>query len=190
MRFSLLPYEAIPGKRERCALRERGLSDSSLSLSLSQHCALQLRRRRSKQYVDAALYLQDEVAAGRVNHVALTNFGVEPMEKVTFFHLSPSSQPVSRPAQRDDGCFGSCSAQMWDAGVKIAANQIQYSLLDRRPELYMNEFCRLHGIGLLPYGVMAGGFLSDRYLNLDAKDVTMDTSRCAGGLPLLTAESV
>lgn len=57
--------------------------------------------------------------------------------------------------------------QMWDAGVKIASNQIQYSLLDRRPELYMNEFCRLHGIGLLPYGVMAGGFLSDRYLNAE-----------------------
>ena len=51
--------------------------------------------------------------------------------------------------------------------MKIAANQIQYSLLDRRPELYMNEFCRLHGIGLLPYGVMAGGFLSDRYLNAE-----------------------
>jgi len=41
--------------------------------------------------VDAALYLQDEVAAGRVKHVAMTNFGVEPMEKVC---EAPPVRPV------------------------------------------------------------------------------------------------
>lgn len=46
----------------------------------------------------------------------------------------------------------------------MAANQIQYSLLDRRPELRMNDFCAATGMRLLPYGVVAGGFLSDAYI--------------------------
>lgn len=46
----------------------------------------------------------------------------------------------------------------------MAANQIQYSLLDRRPELRMNDFCAKTGMRLLPYGVVAGGFLSDAYI--------------------------
>lgn len=40
--------------------------------------------------------------------------------------------------------------------------QVQYSLLDRRPTVAMAEFCASKGIGLLPYGVVGGGFLSDR----------------------------
>jgi aryl-alcohol dehydrogenase-like predicted oxidoreductase len=42
--------------------------------------------------------------------------------------------------------------------------QVQYSLLDRRPENGMADFCAAHGMQLLPYGVVAGGLLSDRYL--------------------------
>lgn len=42
--------------------------------------------------------------------------------------------------------------------------QVQYSLLDRRPENGMAEFCLRHGMRLLPYGVVAGGLLSDRYI--------------------------
>ena len=43
---------------------------------------------------------------------------------------------------------------------------MQYSLLDRRPENGMADFCVKHGIGILPYGVLAGGFLSDKYLGM------------------------
>ena len=46
--------------------------------------------------------------------------------------------------------------------------QVQYSLLDRRPENAMADFCAQHGISLLPYGTTAGGLLSDRYLGLRA----------------------
>ena len=46
--------------------------------------------------------------------------------------------------------------------------QVQYSLLDRRPENGMIDYCALHDIQLLPYGTVAGGFLSDRYLGLPA----------------------
>lgn len=42
--------------------------------------------------------------------------------------------------------------------------QVQYSLLDRRPENGMAAFCSEHNIKLLPYGAVAGGFLSEKYL--------------------------
>lgn len=33
----------------------------------------------------------------------------------------------------------------------------------------MADFCAQHGIKLLPYGVLAGGFLSDKYLGASPK---------------------
>lgn len=48
-------------------------------------------------------------------------------------------------------------------------SQVQYSLLDRRPENGMADFCAQHNIKLLPYGVLAGGFLSDKYLGVSPK---------------------
>jgi aryl-alcohol dehydrogenase-like predicted oxidoreductase len=53
-----------------------------------------------------------------------------------------------------------------DAGVTPATIQLQYSVLDRRPENDMIDFCREHGISLLCYGTVAGGFLSERYLGM------------------------
>lgn len=49
-------------------------------------------------------------------------------------------------------------------GVKIVAQQIQYSILDRRPENGMVDFCQDNGIGLLCYGTVAGGFLAEKYM--------------------------
>jgi aryl-alcohol dehydrogenase-like predicted oxidoreductase len=46
--------------------------------------------------------------------------------------------------------------------------QLQYSLLDTRPENLTSGFCLANGISLLPYGVLAGGFLSDKYLGVPA----------------------
>ena len=48
--------------------------------------------------------------------------------------------------------------------------QVAYSLLDRRPQNGMAEYCRQHNIAILPYGVVAGGLLSDRYLGADASE--------------------
>ena len=50
------------------------------------------------------------------------------------------------------------------AGVRVATHQVQYSLLDARPELRMVEYCRSQGIPLLCYGAVAGGWLSERWL--------------------------
>ncbi len=48
--------------------------------------------------------------------------------------------------------------------ASVVSMQAQYSLLDRRPEQSMIECCAEDDVALLPYGVLAGGFLSDRYL--------------------------
>ena len=51
-----------------------------------------------------------------------------------------------------------------DAGVPLSSMQVQYSVLDRRPENGLAALCRAHGVGLFCYGSVAGGFLSDRWL--------------------------
>ncbi|HVO00850.1 MAG TPA: aldo/keto reductase [Candidatus Cybelea sp.] len=50
------------------------------------------------------------------------------------------------------------------AGVPVVAMQVQYSLLDARPEHKLVEVARRHGIQLLVYGTVAGGFLTERWL--------------------------
>ena len=55
-------------------------------------------------------------------------------------------------------------AELLQTEFRLASIQCQYSLLDRRPETGMTELCTLHGVKLLPYGVLAGGFLSDKYI--------------------------
>ena len=67
-------------------------------------------------------------------------------------------------------------AALADAGVEVAAHQIQFSLLDRRPLLQQTAWCAKSGCKLLPYGVLAGGLLSDAYLGVAADAVNLDTS--------------
>jgi len=56
-----------------------------------------------------------------------------------------------------------CLRELVEAGIPIAAHQVQYSLLDRRAEEALAGFCTRNGIQLLCYGSVAGGFLSDRW---------------------------
>mmetsp|Transcript_15856 Transcript_15856/g.51956 ORF Transcript_15856/g.51956 Transcript_15856/m.51956 type:complete len:426 (+) Transcript_15856:756-2033(+) len=99
----------------------------------------------AKGYIDAGLYLMDLKASGKVKNIALTNFDTARM------------------------------AEICDAGVEVATNQIQYSLLDRRPEREMARFCKERGVGLLPYGVLGGGLLTQAALGVRADGVRMDT---------------
>ncbi len=55
-------------------------------------------------------------------------------------------------------------AAMLQAGVRLASMQVQYSLLDDRPARGMTALAAAHGIKLLCYGTVAGGFLSERWL--------------------------
>jgi len=85
-------------------------------------------------YVEAAGWLEELSHAGKIRHIGLTNFDQR--------HL----------------------AEIIAAGIRVIAHQVQYSVLDRRPARAMAALCAEHGIGLLCYGALAGGFLSNRYL--------------------------
>jgi aryl-alcohol dehydrogenase-like predicted oxidoreductase len=85
-------------------------------------------------YVRTALELKRLREAGLLTHIGVTNFDVPRLE------------------------------QLVRAGVPILSHQVQYSLLDDRPAHGMVDFCRRHGIALLCYGTVAGGFLSDQWL--------------------------
>lgn len=89
---------------------------------------------RDQSYLDALRHLADLQHEGKIRHVALTNFDTERLRIIA------------------------------DHGIRIVANQVQYSLVDRRPEIRMIEFCRDHGITLLTYGTLLGGLLSEKYL--------------------------
>lgn len=50
------------------------------------------------------------------------------------------------------------------SGVPVVSNQVCYSLLDQRAARAMGPYCAAHGVGLLAFGTLAGGFLTDRWL--------------------------
>ena len=85
-------------------------------------------------YLDALKHLCDLQQEGKIRHLALTNFDTE--------HLSAIA----------------------DHGVRVVSNQVQYSLIDRRPEVRMASFCSDHQMTLLAYGTLLGGLLSEEYL--------------------------
>ncbi len=82
----------------------------------------------------AAQWLDECRRQGKIRHIGLTNFDAA--------HVSVIAA----------------------AGVPIVSHQVQYSVLDRRPSHGMSALCGTHGIGLLTYGALAGGFLSERWL--------------------------
>jgi aryl-alcohol dehydrogenase-like predicted oxidoreductase len=84
--------------------------------------------------VEAAVWLDELRQAGKIRHVGLTNFDQARLSEIEA------------------------------AGVRVASHQVQYSVLDRRPTLGVAARCARQGTGLLCYGAVAGGFLSDSYL--------------------------
>ena len=54
---------------------------------------------------------------------------------------------------------------MTEKGISLVSNQVQYSILDQRPEKLMIPYCQKHEIQLITYGTLLGGFLSEKYVN-------------------------
>jgi len=50
------------------------------------------------------------------------------------------------------------------SGIEVVSNQVCYSLLDQRAAGAMTDLCREHGVHLLAFGTIAGGFLTERWL--------------------------
>ena len=51
-----------------------------------------------------------------------------------------------------------------DAGFDLVSTQVQYSLLDRRPENGLADWAAGNNMQLLCYGTLAGGFLTEKWL--------------------------
>ena len=86
------------------------------------------------RYLETAVHLSELQKSGKIRHLGVTNFDTVRIK------------------------------EMLNAGVEITTNQVQYSLLDRRVENSMSDLAQEHNIPYLCYGSIAGGFLSDRYL--------------------------
>ncbi|KAJ7625923.1 NADP-dependent oxidoreductase domain-containing protein [Roridomyces roridus] len=57
----------------------------------------------------------------------------------------------------------------------IVSNQVQFSLIDTRPLHGMTDVCARHGVKLLTYGTLCGGFLADRWLDQPEPDLYSGT---------------
>ena len=87
-----------------------------------------------ERYLKAMEHLGALRDEGKIRHLGLTNFDTQHLQKIV------------------------------DEGHQVVSNQVQYSLIDRRPEIKMAQYCQNRGIHILAYGTLAGGLLSDRYL--------------------------
>ena len=85
-------------------------------------------------YLDAMTELARLQSEGAIGHLGLTNFNSD--------HLR----------------------LLLKQGIRIASNQVCFSLLDRRAAGEMSAVCAEFGVRLLAYGTLGGGFLSERWL--------------------------
>ncbi len=56
------------------------------------------------------------------------------------------------------------------SGIEVVSNQVCFSLLDQRARHGMTELCQQHGVKLLAFGTIAGGFLTERWLGKPEPD--------------------
>lgn len=89
-------------------------------------------------WLDCLYWLQDLKTEGLIAHLGLTNFDTA--------HLS----------------------MVVNSGIAVVSNQVCYSLLDLRASRQMTALCLKHQIKLLAFGTLAGGFLSEKWLNKPA----------------------
>ena len=85
-------------------------------------------------YLEALTHLSKLREEGKIQELALTNFDTQRMQAIA------------------------------NHGIRVVSNQVQYSLIDHRPEVAMAGFCQSHGVSLLTYGTLCGGLLSDAFL--------------------------
>jgi aryl-alcohol dehydrogenase-like predicted oxidoreductase len=86
-------------------------------------------------YLDAITNLSKLQDVGKIKNIGLTNFDTKRVQIMT------------------------------EKGIHLVSNQVQYSILDQRPEKLMVPYCQKHEIQLITYGTLLGGFFSEKYLN-------------------------
>lgn len=86
-------------------------------------------------YLDGLQYLQELCDEGLIRHLGMTNTDAAHMR------------------------------MLLHTGVPVITNQVCFSLLDQRPRQGLTQLCAEHDLALLGYGTLAGGFLTDRWLD-------------------------
>ena len=110
-----------------------------LALTRMQTDRIDLMQFHAWQYahpswVDCLFWLQELKEEGLIKHLGLTNFDTA--------HLSI----------------------VVNSGIEVVSNQVCYSLLDQRAAGELTALCLKHGVKLLAFGTVAGGFLSEKWL--------------------------
>ena len=88
-------------------------------------------------YLDELFWLQELQDEGLIKHLGLTNFDTA--------HLNIVLQ----------------------TGIRVVSNQVCYSLLDQRVADGMDQLCEEQGVKILAFGTLAGGFLTEKWLDQD-----------------------
>jgi aryl-alcohol dehydrogenase-like predicted oxidoreductase/enamine deaminase RidA (YjgF/YER057c/UK114 family) len=91
-------------------------------------------------WLDALFHLHDLKRDGVIRHLGVTNVDA------AHFNMALAS------------------------GIEIVSNQVCFSLLDQRAAGRLSEVCRAHGTKLLAYGTLAGGWLTDAWLDRPQPD--------------------
>jgi len=86
-------------------------------------------------YLDDLFALQELQDEGLIRHLGLTNFDTAHLRVVL------------------------------ETGIKVVSNQVCFSLLDQRAARGMTRLCEEQGVRLLAFGTLAGGFLTERWLD-------------------------
>jgi aryl-alcohol dehydrogenase-like predicted oxidoreductase len=132
---ALTKWVPQPGRITRSIVNE-SIQRSLRRMSVSSLDLLQFHwwDYNNPYYMDALKYLSELRDEGIIKHIGLTNFDTERLQL------------------------------MIDSGLQIVSNQVQYSIIDRRPEVKTIPFCLKHNISVLAYGSICGGLMSERYL--------------------------
>jgi aryl-alcohol dehydrogenase-like predicted oxidoreductase/enamine deaminase RidA (YjgF/YER057c/UK114 family) len=91
-------------------------------------------------WLDGLFYLQDLKREGLVRHLGVTN--------VDAAHFN----------------------MLLATGIEVISNQVSFSLIDQRAAGGLTDVCRAHGVKLLAYGTLAGGWLSEKWLDQPEPD--------------------
>jgi aryl-alcohol dehydrogenase-like predicted oxidoreductase/enamine deaminase RidA (YjgF/YER057c/UK114 family) len=82
-------------------------------------------------WLDCLFWLQELKQEGLIRHLGLTNFDTAHLRIVLH------------------------------SGIEVVSNQVCFSLIDQRARLGMCDLCVQHGVKLLAFGTVAGGFLTE-----------------------------
>ncbi len=85
-------------------------------------------------YLDALHILKELQQAGKIGKISVTNFDAAHVQEIC------------------------------ESGIDLVSAQVQYSVLDQRPAGAFTQLCQDKNVHILCYGVLAGGFLTEKWL--------------------------